>query len=73
MRRARSTQPTEKCRWSVPAFRRSLMSNADDEFERFWLCERTGMPFPVTQAECNKCEHWSEAGAGTCRVSSEPR
>jgi hypothetical protein len=55
----RKSQPIAECRWSVPAFRPSLMSNDDDAFERYWLCERPAVAVPVTQADCNRCRHWS--------------
>ena len=55
----RKSQPIAECCWSVPAFRPSLRSNHDDGFERYWLCERTAVAVPVTQADCNRCRHWS--------------
>ena len=35
------------------------MSDRDDEFESFWVCERRGVPFRVTQAECARCRQSS--------------
>jgi hypothetical protein len=52
------TQPTEECRWSVPACRPNPMADRADEFESFWECERGGAPRRVTQAECSGCVHW---------------
>jgi hypothetical protein len=55
----RPFQPIAECLWSVPAFRPSLMSNDDYEFDSYWLCERTTLAVRVTQADCNGCSHWS--------------
>ena len=52
-------QPVGECRWSVPACRASLMSDDDGTFENYWLCERTSVGRPVTQADCNACLYWS--------------
>jgi len=42
------------------------MSDRDDEFESFWVCERRGVARRVTQAECARCRHWSpERGRAT--------
>ena len=57
--RVHPTQAVAECRWSVPAFHPSLMSDADDTFEGYWLCERTSLALPVTQADCTKCPYWS--------------
>jgi hypothetical protein len=46
----RPFQPIAECLWSVPAFRPSLMSNDDYEFDSYWLCERTTAAVRVTQA-----------------------
>lgn len=59
MRRAQPSRPVDACRWSVPAFRPSLLSNDDDAFERYWLCERTKAAVPVTQADCTECRYWT--------------
>ncbi len=48
--RVHPTQAVAECRWSVPAFHPSLMSDDDDTFEGYWLCERTSLALPVTQA-----------------------
>ena len=52
-------QPIEGCRWSLPAVRRKRMSDDDNEFESYWLCELTGVGVPVTPAECDSCADWS--------------
>ena len=58
-RQPHTPHPTAECRWSVPAYRPSPMSDDDKAFERYWLCERTSVAFPVTQTDCNRCRHWS--------------
>jgi hypothetical protein len=55
----RQSQPIAECRWSVPARRPSLTSDDDRALESYWLCERTAVAVPVTQADCNRCRHWS--------------
>jgi hypothetical protein len=57
--RRRTIRRTEKCRWSVPAYRRQPMSDRDDDFESFWTCERTGTAVAVTADDCRRCRHWS--------------
>ena len=65
-RRRIVTQRTEDCHWSVPACELNPMSDRDDEFESFWVCERSGVPHRVTQAECAGCRHWApERGRAT--------
>lgn len=60
----RKSRPIAECRWSVPAVRPSLKSN-EDAFEGYWLCERTTLAAPVTQADCDRCRYWSpEEGVG---------
>jgi hypothetical protein len=63
-------QPVEECWWSVPACWHNPMSDDDNEFESYWLCERTGVSVPVTPAKCASCAHWSPDGA---RVVGRPR
>ena len=55
----RPSQPIAECLWSVPAFRPSLTSNGDYAFDDYWLCERTPVAVRVTQADCDRCSHWS--------------
>ena len=56
----RKSQPIAECRWSVPAIRPNPMpDDVDNAFERYWLCERPAVAVPVTQADCNRCRHWS--------------
>jgi hypothetical protein len=65
-RRRIVTQRLEDCIWSAPVCRLDPMSDRDDEFESFWVCERTEVPIRVTQAVCAKCRHWSpERGRAT--------
>jgi hypothetical protein len=52
-------QPVQECRWSVPACRRNPLADDDNEFESYWVCERTGVSVPVTPDDCARCEHWS--------------
>ncbi len=59
----RQSRPIAECRWSVPAARPDLRSD-DDAFEGYWLCERTANAVPVTQADCDKCRHWSREEVG---------
>jgi hypothetical protein len=64
----RRSHPIAECRWSVPAFRSSLMSDDEHAFERYWLCERATVAVPVTQADCDRCNHWfSEKGVVSSR------
>jgi hypothetical protein len=58
-RQADTSHPTAECRWSVPAYRPSLMSDDDNAFESYWLCERTSVAVPVPQTDCDRCTHWS--------------
>ena len=58
-RTRRTTHRTEACRWSVPSFRPKLTSDRDDEFEAYWACERTRVPFAVTADDCARCPHWA--------------
>ncbi len=53
------TQPVAECRWSVPACHPSLTSDDDYTFDDYWLCERTSVALPVTQADCTECPYWS--------------
>ena len=56
----RKPQPIAECRWSVPAIRPNPMpDDVDNAFECYWLCERTTLSVPVTQADCTRCRHWS--------------
>ena len=65
------TRPTHRphpiggCRWSLPAVRRKPMSNDDNEFESYWLCELTGVAVPVAPAACESCPHWSRDRVGS--------
>ena len=56
--RVHHSQPLAECRWSEPASRPGLTSD-DEAVGRYWLCERTNRPVPVTQADCGKCAYWS--------------
>jgi hypothetical protein len=65
-RRRILTQRPEDCQWSAPACGLNPMSDRDDEFESFWVCERRGVAHRVTQGECARCRHWSpERGRAT--------
>jgi hypothetical protein len=59
VRQGQPYHPVDQCRWSVPAFRPSLLSDDDDAFVRYWVCERTMMALPVSQEDCANCQHWS--------------
>ena len=59
MTRGQPYHPIDECRWSVPALRPRLLSNDDNKFERYWLCERTERSVPVTQVDCMKCRRWA--------------
>lgn len=50
-------QRTQDCHWSVPACRFQSMSEGDDEFETFWVCERAKEHRRVSQAECSRCPY----------------
>lgn len=45
------------CRWSRPGFRLAGVDDAHQP-ESIWVCIHTGRRRPVTNAECESCEHW---------------
>jgi hypothetical protein len=57
--RARPVHAVAECHWSLPACRPVVISDSDNEMETYWSCERNRRRVPVTQADCDRCKHWT--------------
>ena len=49
------------CTWSRPGYRLSGVTDSLQP-EPLWVCVRTGIRRPVTEAQCDTCVHWQMEG-----------